>query len=121
MCKHAKIWTWIMFAVSLVAGLIFLLVAMVGLANLDELVRQGAGKYTRDDAIAACVIYLVLGAVSILGTAIVAPLSIRKINSAERRGQLIALGVLSIIFNCIVPGILMLCIRQSELDPRKNN
>lgn len=115
MKRHALIWTWVMFGLSMIAGFFFLMVGVVDLGNIDQLIHQ-LPEFNRNDVIAACTMFIVIGGITVLGSAIVAPLSARFIKVATTKKPLIVLGVLSIIFNGVVPGILMLCIKQRELD-----
>ena len=116
MRRHAIIWSWIFFALIMIMGVFFLFVGIIDLLNLDEVMKQMTPGILRDDVIAACWVLIVIGAINILAVAIITPLSVKAIKTANRKGQLIALGVLSIIFNGIVPGILMLCISNEELS-----
>jgi len=52
---------------------------------------------------------------------ILTSLSLRKLSAAKSKNQLIALGVLNILFSGLIAGILMLLIKDSDLNKTKTS
>ncbi len=115
MRNHAIFWNYLMMILGSLAGLLFVLVGIVDMAQADAVASKISGA-TAKDVVLACTVFICCGSLAVIINLTVAFLSAYYIKTAKVRKPLIIMGILSLIFNMIVPGILMLCIKQQELD-----
>ena len=59
--------------------------------------------------------------IALIPGTVIAILSLIKISKATAKSELLALGILTLLFTNLIPGILMLCIRDQDLCPPAQN
>ena len=116
--------------ISLVCGVIgfFLLIFFMTLLNneaiinaaIEDLVNQG---YNSQDAIFGVTeavkilkAWSIFGLILLIVGVVLAIITLVRINKFKSRGEVIAFGVLTLIFCNLIAGILILCIPNSELQ-----
>ena len=115
MKKHAINVSYIMMGVLLAVGILVLLVGLFGFTNVENIIKNGSYKFTKEDVINASIVLCIISSVFIVGSLVSTLLSVYFINNAKTRKPLIVMGIVSICFNLIAPGILILLIKEDEL------
>ena len=96
------------------AGLFFVLVGIVDMAQADAVASKISGASAKD-VVFACTVFICCGSLAVIISLTVSFVSGYYIKTAKERKPLVIMGIISLIFNMIVPGVLMLCIKQQEL------
>lgn len=98
---------------------------LISKQSIDELVNAGATQesieYVKEVFNASKNFCYVSGVIVPLFVGIIGGLSLYKIDTVTAHTKLVTLGILTLIFVSIIPGILMLLIKDEDLVDNKKN
>lgn len=112
----AKVFLWL----ALIGGAIaFVVYLVLGIAGDAETVKAALGSNATDQEVANALltykVYMFVYAGCSLLPVLFSILTLVRLRTATSHRQLLALGILDLFFTGLIPGILVLCIKDEQL------